>query len=182
MKSPGRRGVTAIDKYIGHRLRTQRLILNMTQTDIAKVIGVTFQQLQKYEKGTNRITASTLQKLAAAMKVPITYFLKNAPCEHADQNDSEMAWTQLLATPDGLALFRAFRGIESKSLRRAVVNREVSQTLELISRHRNILADLGRKEVDAETIQIMLSQLEIQLVFQLQEREKLRAELTRHNG
>jgi len=122
MKSPGRRGVTAIDKYIGHRLRTQRLILNMTQTDIAKVIGVTFQQLQKYEKGTNRITASTLQKLAAAMKVPITYFLKNAPCEHADQNDSEMAWTQLLATPDGLALFRAFRGIESKSLRRAVVN------------------------------------------------------------
>jgi len=62
------------------------------------------------------------------------------------------------------------------------VEREVSQTLELISRHRNILADLGRKEVDAETIQIMLSQLEIQLVFQLQEREKLRAELTRHNG
>jgi hypothetical protein len=62
------------------------------------------------------------------------------------------------------------------------VEHEVSQTLELISRHRNILADLGRKEVDAETIQIMLSQLEIQLVFQLQEREKLRAELTRHNG
>jgi hypothetical protein len=61
------------------------------------------------------------------------------------------------------------------------VEHEVSQTLELISRHRNILADLGRKEVDAETIQIMLSQLEIQLVFQLQEREKLRAELTRHN-
>jgi transcriptional regulator with XRE-family HTH domain len=122
MKSPGRRGVTAIDKYIGLRLRTRRLMLHMTQTDLAKVIGLTFQQLQKYEKGTNRITASTLQTLAAAMKVPITYFFENAPCEHADRYDSEMAWTQLLATPDGLALFTAFRGIESKSLRRAVVN------------------------------------------------------------
>jgi transcriptional regulator with XRE-family HTH domain len=68
--------VTAIDKYIRLRLRTRRLTLHMTQTDLANVIGVTFQQLQKYEKGTNRITASTLQKLAAAMKVPITYFSK----------------------------------------------------------------------------------------------------------
>jgi hypothetical protein len=65
----------------------------------------------------------------------------------------------------------------SKRLER--VEQEVAQTLELITHHRNILADFGRKEVDAETIQIMLSQLEIQLVFQLQEREKLRAELTR---
>jgi hypothetical protein len=61
------------------------------------------------------------------------------------------------------------------------VEQEVSQTLELITRHRNILADFGRKEVDAETIQIMLAQLEFQMVFQLQEREKLRAELARLN-
>jgi hypothetical protein len=61
------------------------------------------------------------------------------------------------------------------------LEQQVSETLELITRHRNILADLDRKEVDAETIQIMVSQLEIQLVFQLQEREKLRAELARLN-
>jgi hypothetical protein len=59
---------------------------------------------------------------------------------------------------------------------------QISQTLELITRHRNILADCGRKEADAETIQIMLSQLEIQLVFQLQEREKLRDRLARLSG
>jgi hypothetical protein len=68
---------------------------------------------------------------------------------------------------------------EQLSRRLEQLDQQVSQTLELITRHRNILADVGRKEVDAETIQIMLSQLEIQLVFQLQEREKLRAELTR---
>jgi hypothetical protein len=57
------------------------------------------------------------------------------------------------------------------------VEHEIFLTLELITRHRNILADFGRKEVDAETIQIMLAQLETQLVFQLQEREKLLAQL-----
>jgi hypothetical protein len=62
------------------------------------------------------------------------------------------------------------------------LEREVSQTLELITHHRSILADLGKKEVDAETIQIMLSQLENHLVFQLQEREKLRNALARLNG
>jgi hypothetical protein len=62
------------------------------------------------------------------------------------------------------------------------VEQEVSQTHELITLHRNILADLGRKEVDAESIQIMLSQLEIQLVLRLQEREKLQAALARLNG
>jgi hypothetical protein len=58
---------------------------------------------------------------------------------------------------------------------------QIAQTLELITRHRNILADYGRKEVDAEKVRIMLSQLEIQLVSQLQEREKLRDELARLN-
>ena len=62
------------------------------------------------------------------------------------------------------------------------MEQQISQTLELITSHRNILADVGRKEVDVETIQIMLSQLEIQLVFQLQEREKLRDALGKLNG
>jgi hypothetical protein len=74
--------------------------------------------------------------------------------------------------------------MERKELSRRLeqLEQEVSQTLELITRHRNILADLGRKEVDAETMQIMLSQLQTQLVFQLQEREKLRDALVRLNG
>src|SRR6266545_7097703 len=82
MKSRGPRGATALDKYIGLRLRTRRLMLDMTQSDLAKVIGLTFQQLQKYEKGTNRVSATTLQKLAATMKVPITYFFEGGSCEN----------------------------------------------------------------------------------------------------
>lgn len=70
---------------------------------------------------------------------------------------------------------------EELSKRLEQLEQEVAQALELITRHRNILADIGRKEADAETIQIMLSQLEIQLVFQLQEREKLRDALVRLN-
>jgi hypothetical protein len=62
------------------------------------------------------------------------------------------------------------------------VEQEVSQTLELITRHRNILAEVSRKGVDGDTIQIMLSQLENQLILQMQEREKLRAELAGLNG
>jgi len=62
------------------------------------------------------------------------------------------------------------------------VEQEVSQTLELITRHRNILAEFGGKEVDGETIEIMLTQLEHQLVFQFRERERLRAELAQLNG
>jgi hypothetical protein len=71
---------------------------------------------------------------------------------------------------------------EELSRRLEQLEQQVSQTLELITRHRNILADVGKKEVDAETIQIMLSQLEMQLVFQLQEREKLRDALARLSG
>lgn len=71
---------------------------------------------------------------------------------------------------------------EQLSKRLEKLERQVSQTLELITRHRNILANFGRKEVDAETMQIILSQLEIQLVFQLQEREKLRNALARLSG
>jgi transcriptional regulator with XRE-family HTH domain len=122
MKLLGRRGATDIDKHIGHRLRTRRMMLHMTQTDLAKVLGVTFQQLQKYEKGTNRLGASALPKLAAILEVPIAYFFEGAPTEHADLNEPKMAWTEFLATPDGLALLESFRSIENKSLRRAVVD------------------------------------------------------------
>jgi transcriptional regulator with XRE-family HTH domain len=122
MKYLGRRGATNIDKHIGHRLRARRMMLHMTQTDLAKLLGVTFQQLQKYEKGTNRLRASTLPKLASALNVPIVYFFEGAPTEHADLHEPKMAWTEFLATHDGLALFESFRSIENKSLRRAVVD------------------------------------------------------------
>jgi transcriptional regulator with XRE-family HTH domain len=120
MKSPGKRGVTAVDSHVGLRLRTLRLTLRIGQAKVADILGVTFQQIQKYEHGRNRITVGNLQKLATALKVPITYFFEGATHENVQGNDFEREWTEFLATPDGLALMRAFKRIQSKALRRVV--------------------------------------------------------------
>jgi transcriptional regulator with XRE-family HTH domain len=118
MKGP--RSVTATDRHIGHRLRACRMMLRLNQSELGKAIGVTFQQLQKYEKGSNRVSASTLQKLAVTMEVPITYFFEGVSSEKIQSDNLE--WTEFLATSDGLALIRAFKRIDSKDLRRAVVH------------------------------------------------------------
>jgi transcriptional regulator with XRE-family HTH domain len=117
MKGP--RSVTAIDRHIGHRLRACRMMLRLNQSELGKAIGVTFQQLQKYEKGSNRVSASTLQKLVVTMEVPITYFFEGVSSEKIQSNKE---WTEFLATSEGLALIRAFKRIDSKDLRRAVVH------------------------------------------------------------
>ena len=63
-----------IDKHVGNRIRLRRLDIGCSQTKLPKAVGVTFQQVQKYEKGTNRIAASRLYKLAKILGVPITFF------------------------------------------------------------------------------------------------------------
>ena len=70
------------DKYVGARLRMRRLMLDMSQSEIANALGLTFQQVQKYEKGTNRISASRLQHLCVILKVPVPFFFDGAPPSH----------------------------------------------------------------------------------------------------
>jgi DNA-binding XRE family transcriptional regulator len=65
-----------IDKHVGSRLRMRRLMLDMSQTDIADALGLTFQQVQKYEKGSNRISASRLQHLSQILQVPVPFFFE----------------------------------------------------------------------------------------------------------
>jgi len=77
------RGVlNPIDKHVGSRLRMRRLMLDMSQTDVAAALGLTFQQVQKYEKGTNRIGASRLQHLSQVLQVPIPFFFEGAPARN----------------------------------------------------------------------------------------------------
>ena len=64
------------DKYVGSRVRMRRLMLHMSQTDLADQLGVTFQQVQKYEKGSNRISASRLQAMCHILQVPVPYFFE----------------------------------------------------------------------------------------------------------
>ena len=72
------RGVlNPIDKHVGSRLRMRRLMLDMSQTDVADALGLTFQQVQKYEKGANRIGASRLQHISQILQVPVPFFFEH---------------------------------------------------------------------------------------------------------
>jgi transcriptional regulator with XRE-family HTH domain len=116
-----------IDQHVGKRLRMRRLMLNMSQTDIAAALGLTFQQVQKYEKGTNRISASRLQRLCQVLQVPVAFFFEGAPRavgipEPLEADAESPAYvSDFLATSDGVALVKAFWRIRDAKLRHAIV-------------------------------------------------------------
>src|SRR5450755_4457071 len=74
-----RNGLNPIDKHVGSRVRMRRLMLEMSQSKLADALGLTFQQVQKYEKGSNRISASRLQHLSQILEVPVPFFFEGAP-------------------------------------------------------------------------------------------------------
>jgi transcriptional regulator with XRE-family HTH domain len=116
----------SVDKHVGARVRMRRLMLKMSQTRLGDALGVTFQQVQKYEQGTNRVGASRLQQIAAALQVQISFFFEGAPGVSAGSKASSKApspdfATQFLATADGVALVRAFSRVKDRTLRRKIV-------------------------------------------------------------
>jgi transcriptional regulator with XRE-family HTH domain len=122
-----RGALNPIDKYVGNRLRMRRLMLDMSQTDIADALGLTFQQVQKYEKGTNRIGASRLQHISQILQVPVSFFFEDVPAapglwpSETTEPRSASYVTDFLATSDGLSLAKAFMLVENPKLRRAIV-------------------------------------------------------------
>ena len=88
----------------------------------ADALGVTFQQVQKYEKGSNRVSASTLKELAETLKVPLAYFFEGLQPEGTRGEDAYEEWVEFLAVPDGHALFKAFRNLEKREMRRALID------------------------------------------------------------
>src|ERR1700688_1451766 len=110
-----------IDKHVGSRVRMRRLMLDMSQSDLADALGLTFQQVQKYEKGSNRISASRLQQLSQILQVPVPFFFEGAPpasgippaATRAADAPPPAYVTDFLATSDGLALVKAFMRIEA---------------------------------------------------------------------
>src|ERR1700704_4076296 len=71
--------LNSIDKHVGSRLRMRGMMLGMNQTKLGDALGITFQQVQKYEKGTNRVSASRLQHISHILQVPVTFFFEGAP-------------------------------------------------------------------------------------------------------
>ena len=114
-----------IDKHVGSRVRMRRMMLSMSQEKLGEAIGLTFQQVQKYEKGTNRIGASRLQQISNILQVPVSFFFEGAPNMpgHAGMGEapSPAYVNDFLATSDGLSLTKSFIKIKSSKLRRRIV-------------------------------------------------------------
>ena len=112
------------DRYVGTRVRMRRLMLGMSQTKLGDALGLTFQQVQKYEKGTNRIGASRLQQIAKTLQVPVAFFFEELPGAakaNPSIGPSPSEVSAVLATSDGLALVQGFARIKSPKLRRRLV-------------------------------------------------------------
>jgi transcriptional regulator with XRE-family HTH domain len=116
-----------IDKHVGSRVRMRRMMLGMSQEKLGDALRLTFQQVQKYEKGTNRIGASRLQQIAGILQVPVAFFFEGAPevagaSGGMKEAPSPAYVSDFLATSDGLALTKAFMRIKDPKLRRRIVD------------------------------------------------------------
>ena len=115
-----------IDKYVGSRIRMRRIMLGMSQEKLGDALGLTFQQIQKYEKGTNRVGASRLQQIADVLQVHVSFMFEGAPAGANSGGMGESASpayvSDFLATSDGLALTKAFTRLKDAKLRRSIVD------------------------------------------------------------
>jgi transcriptional regulator with XRE-family HTH domain len=122
-----RKGPTAVDIHVGQKIRARRIFLRMTQTDIADALGLSFQQIQKYERGTNRVGASRLQQISDVFGVSPFYFFEGAPTvgkRIMPPNEGEISEDKIvsfLGTREGVALVRGFLAIKQKMLRQNIV-------------------------------------------------------------
>jgi transcriptional regulator with XRE-family HTH domain len=110
------------DTHVAARVRSRRIQLGMSQTELGDKVGITFQQIQKYEKGLNRIGASRLLEIAGALGVRPEYFFDDPLAQLASQVDGMNInlFYEFMASSDGVALMQAFTRIKSKSLRHAI--------------------------------------------------------------
>ena len=116
-----------VDKYVGSRVRMRRIMLGMSQEKLGEALGLTFQQVQKYEKGTNRVGASRLQQISEMLQVPVSFLFDGGPSGAANtegfsEGSSPAYVSDFLATSEGLSLTRAFTRITDAKMRRSIVD------------------------------------------------------------
>jgi transcriptional regulator with XRE-family HTH domain len=111
------------DRYVGIRMRIRRTLLGMSQERLGEILGITFRQIQKYEKGANRVGVGRLLDIALALDVPASYFFEGYPkigSDRPDQNPSPDI-QHLMSTREGLALGRAFVRILDPAIQHSFV-------------------------------------------------------------
>jgi transcriptional regulator with XRE-family HTH domain len=123
---PRKKAPNPIDQHVGRRVRMRRKMLAMSQQKLGAALGLTFQQVQKYEKGANRIGASRLQQISQILQVPVAFFFEGVPNASAPHgsNGSALSMAQIddfVSDLDGLRLIGAFMRIDNATLRRRIV-------------------------------------------------------------
>jgi transcriptional regulator with XRE-family HTH domain len=125
--APMKEAPNPVDKYVGSRVRMRRVLLGMSQEKLGEALGLTFQQVQKYEKGTNRISASRLQEISKILNVPPSFFFDGAPTGELQksgfaEDPLSSQVVDFLSTAEGLQLNRAFTKIHDRKIRRKIVD------------------------------------------------------------
>jgi transcriptional regulator with XRE-family HTH domain len=115
-----------VDKHVGSRVRMRRMLIGMSQEKLGEALGITFQQVQKYEKGTNRISASRLQQIASVLGVTISFFYEGLPAGETGsgfaEESSPVYMLDFMASQDGLQLMESFMRIRNARVRRSIVD------------------------------------------------------------
>lgn len=115
------RSANSVDSHVGSRVRLRRLELGLSQEKLADQLGITFQQVQKYERGTNRIGASRLHQIALVLQTPITYFFEGASETPGNGTQETSPLSQALGDPATVRLVRAFASITDNQLKQKAV-------------------------------------------------------------
>jgi transcriptional regulator with XRE-family HTH domain len=119
--TPNQRSANSVDSHVGSRVRLRRLELGLSQEKLAEQLGITFQQVQKYERGTNRIGASRLHQIALVLQAPITYFFEGASESALPRAGEQSPLALALSDPATVRLVRAFASIADPQLKQKAV-------------------------------------------------------------
>jgi transcriptional regulator with XRE-family HTH domain len=115
-----KRSPTAADGEVGESIRAHRLIAGMSQTDLAEQLGVSFQQVQKYEKGTNRVGAGRLPQIAGIFKIPIGALFNDHAETSPGKGKASTAPVKLITDPNVLKLLTAYADVTDRATRRCL--------------------------------------------------------------
>ena len=113
-----------VDKHVGMRLRLRRLELKLSQKQLGEALDLSFQQVQKYEKGNNRISASKLFEIAGILEVPTVYFFEGLSHESglSEESDANLDSLSLTETREGLRIVKAFSKVKDPKIRRTIIH------------------------------------------------------------
>lgn len=128
MDSDNKKKPNPTDIHVGSRIRLRRNMLGMSQEKLGDMLGITFQQIQKYEKGTNRVGASRIQAISEILNVPVAFFFEDIPGQESNaqrgfaEDPSAMRAMDFVTSAEGLQLNRAFVKITDTKIRRRILD------------------------------------------------------------